>query len=340
MPFANLPAHEKDAFFALLDEYFTSRPDLLSSVQVGGAGGLEHAEAQGASPAVPAAAITAAQRALTNPTTSRLLATGLQRASANNANADAGRSAGVNPAATAAAASVAAAALPSLLSSSSSLASSSSSSSRLAAPPQNVPSAENGESAPVLAVSVGRVAAAAQAFSVPSLQRTANPSAVHGAPKWADSGKPASQKKFGDVDVSSAGAMFRSLRGSTAAKNAPPPTVHTPPAFSSVGGKKASSAFAPPPVRRVGPSSSSSSSSPPAASAAPEPEEEDAQPESVEGAGEWAEALYDYTSEEAGDLHLRAGERVLVTEQTSSDWWTGEVDGRSGLFPATYAKLL
>ncbi|KAH9956807.1 hypothetical protein BC827DRAFT_1138969 [Russula dissimulans] len=294
MPFANLPAHEKDAFFALLDEYFTSRPDLLSSLQVGGAGGPEHAEAQGASPAVPAAAITAAQRALANPTTSRFLATGLQRASTNNlnANADAGRSAGVNPAAAAAAAtaatSVAAAALPSLLSSSSSL-SSLSSSSRPAA--QNVPSAENGESAPVPGVS-----------------------------------------KFGDVDVSSAGAMFRSLRGSTAAKNAPPPTVHTPPAFS--GGKKASSAFAPPPVRRVGPSSSSSP-----ASAAPEPEE-DAPPESVENAGEWAEALYDYTSEEAGDLHLRTGERVLVTEQTSSDWWTGEVDGRSGLFPATYVKLL
>lgn len=62
---------------------------------------------------------------------------------------------------------------------------------------------------------------------------------------------------------------------------------------------------------------------------------------------------------EASDLHLRAGERVLVTEQSSSDWcacpklsisdpkysssyprWTGEVDGRSGLFPASYVKLL
>ena len=86
--------------------------------------------------------------------------------------------------------------------------------------------------------------------------------------------------------MSSAGAMFRSLRGSTAAKSATPPTVYTPPAFS---GKKASSGLLPPPVRRVSTS----------AAHAPQPEE-DAQPEPAEEeevAGEWAEALYDYTSQ-------------------------------------------
>jgi hypothetical protein len=121
--------------------------------------------------------------------------------------------------------------------------------------------------------------------------------------------------------------MFRSLRGSTAAKSAPPPAVHTPPAFTG----RRSNGLPPPPVRRV---------SPAAPVTEPEPTEE-------EEAGEWAEALYDYTSEvgpsssfylflhlervtgcadslrslqEAGDLHLQAGERVLVTEKTSSDW--------------------
>ncbi len=86
------------------------------------------------------------------------------------------------------------------------------------------------------------------------------------------------------MDVSSAGAMFRSLRGSTAAKNAPPPTVYTPPAFPG----KASSGLPPPPKRRVSAS----------AAHVPEPEEDYAQPESMEEeeAGEWAEALYDYTS--------------------------------------------
>lgn len=280
---------------------------------------------------VPAAAITAAQRALTNPATSRFLATGLQRASTaagngNSASAGAGASGAnanavtISPAQAAAAASVAAAALPSLVSVASA------SSSHLA---QGSQPGENGREN-VQGVNVGRVAAAAQAFSAAPPKAANMP--AHGTHKRTESGRLVAQKKFGDVDVSSAGAMFRSLRGSTAAKNAPPPPVQTPPAFSGTGGKKASSAFAPPPVRRI-PSSSSAAAPTPA----PEPEfVEDAQPE----AGEWAEALYDYTSEEAGDLHLRAGERVLVTEQTSSDWWTGEVDGRSGLFPATYVKLL
>ena len=142
--------------------------------------------------------------------------------------------------------------------------------------------------------------------------------------------------------------------------------MYTQPAFA---GKK--SAFAPPPVRRV-------SAAP--VPATPEPEE-DAQLEPGEevASGEWAEALYDYTSEvrllfsfldvltrvlrslkDASDLNLRAGERVWVTEQTSDDWcaysklsaphprifilsytrWTGEIDGRSGLFPTAYVKLL
>ena len=85
--------------------------------------------------------------------------------------------------------------------------------------------------------------------------------------------------------MSSAGGMFRSLRGSTAAKNAPPPPVYTSPALA---GKKTASEFAPPPVRRV-PASS-------AAAAAPEPEVEEEEGAGA-GAGAWAEALYDYTSE-------------------------------------------
>lgn len=70
--------------------------------------------------------------------------------------------------------------------------------------------------------------------------------------------------------------MFRSLRGSTAAKNAPPPTIHTPTAF------VAKKSFAPPPVRRV------------AAAPEPEPEPEEAAEEET---GKWADALYDYTGQ-------------------------------------------
>lgn len=126
--------------------------------------------------------------------------------------------------------------------------------------------------------------------------------------------------------------MFRSLRGSTAAKSAPPAPVHTPSAFS------AKKAFAPPPVRRV--------SAAPVPEPEPEPEPEEAQEEEVV---EWAEALYDFTGQvraffflyivvrewetltfrnrlgwslkEAGDLDIREGERVRVTEKTSADWY-------------------
>ncbi|KAI9466572.1 SH3-domain-containing protein [Lactarius psammicola] len=294
MPFANLPTHEKDAFFALLDEYFASRPDLLS--HVGGAGGPTSAFDAGTQSSIPAApaaaaAFTAAQRALANPATSRALAAGIQRAGS----AVSASSTGSPPP----------------------VAQSRSASSAAA------------DNDPAPSINFGRVAAAAQAFSAagaptPPPPRAANPPAhKHAEP----STSLVQQKKFGDVDVSSAGSMFRSLRGSTAAKNAPPAPVRTPSAFVP---KKAVSTFAPPPVRRV-------SVSPAAPEPEPEPEPEEAEEEEV---GEWVEALYDYTSEDAGDLHLRAGERVRVTERTSSDWWTGEIGNRSGLFPATYVKPL
>lgn len=65
-------------------------------------------------------------------------------------------------------------------------------------------------------------------------------------------------------------------------------------------------------------------------------------------------------AQEAGDLVLRANARVLITERTSDDWyvgvlissfrtlnsccsafrWTGELDGKSGLFPASYVTVL
>jgi len=318
MPFANLPTHEKDAFFALLDEYFASRPDLLS--RAGGAAAIGSTqERMGTQPIPTAALTTAAQRALANPAATRMLASGIQRAATTGSRAGGGTGGHQGAASAAAMAPFAAAALPSLVSAASAHDAGGTKHDRnVSAPP---PSTGAG-------VGFGRVAAAAQAFSGSGTASGHGTSASPAPAKPANPSKLVAQKKFGDVDVSSAGAMFRSLRGSTAAKNAPPPTVYTPPAFP----VKKSAGLPPPPVRRA--------SAVPAAPS-PEPEEDvQAEPEQEEGAGEWAEALYDYTSEEASDLHLREGERVLVTEKTSSDWWTGEVDGRSGLFPVSYVKLL
>jgi hypothetical protein len=252
MVFAQLASHEKEAFFSLLDEYFSSRPELLAhaSSSEGSAGAAVH-------------------RALSsNPeATSRLVSAGLKHGLPSKSGTPA--STGSNP---------------------------------------QVGSA------------FGRVAAASAAFT----GGNKTPSAPSHGSGSSDSNLT-SNRKFGDVDMSSAKNMFGSLRSSTANKSAAPVTPRAPPAFS------VKNSFAPPPVRHT------PSAEPPTAKYQPpteEPEEED------EVQGEWAEALYDYNSGDAVDLELHANDRVHVTERTSDDWWTGEVDGRSGLFPAAYVKVL
>lgn len=46
-------------------------------------------------------------------------------------------------------------------------------------------------------------------------------------------------------------------------------------------------------------------------------------------------ALYDYTAQADGDLSFTAGDRIEVVEKTASaeDWWTGKLNGMSGVFP-------
>ncbi|KAJ7644370.1 SH3-domain-containing protein [Roridomyces roridus] len=131
-----------------------------------------------------------------------------------------------------------------------------------------------------------------------------------------------SVRKFGsDVDTTSAKGMFSSLRSSTAKKGQVQPPPMVPSAFAA-----RKNAFAPPPSRTA---------------ASPAQEEPEPEPEPEEEAqGEWAEALYDYDSADPGDLQIRANQNVWVTERTSDDWWTGEFQGKTGLFPASYVKIL
>ncbi|EJF63093.1 SH3-domain-containing protein [Dichomitus squalens LYAD-421 SS1] len=160
--------------------------------------------------------------------------------------------------------------------------------------------------------------------------RRAPSSSEESATLGSEANKLVASRKFGDVDLSSGKNMFSSIRGSTAAKHAGPAQVAppTPPAF------KRNTEFAPPP-RRV-PSTGSSVT---AASPTPPPALPRRQP-TQEESGEWAEALYPYESDDPGDLPLEEGVRVLVVEKTSDDWWTGEIDGRRGLIPAAYVKVL
>ncbi|KAM0751558.1 SH3-domain-containing protein [Meredithblackwellia eburnea MCA 4105] len=51
-----------------------------------------------------------------------------------------------------------------------------------------------------------------------------------------------------------------------------------------------------------------------------------------------ATAQYDYNGE-AEDLSFKEGDKILVLEKVSDDWWKGELRGQTGLFPSAYASL-
>ncbi|KAH6896450.1 hypothetical protein BKA70DRAFT_755148 [Coprinopsis sp. MPI-PUGE-AT-0042] len=156
----------------------------------------------------------------------------------------------------------------------------------------------------------------------------------------ASSGLSTSQR-FGNLDTSSAKGFMNSLGKS---KPSPPAAAPVQPVLPKTG----SSSFAPPPTRRVFPQAHQHEPeeveelepAPPAAPPPPPPPPGRKTSQREEPKGEWAEALYDYDSVEAGDLKIKEGQRVLVTERSSDDWWTGEVNGKSGLFPASYVQLV
>lgn len=52
-----------------------------------------------------------------------------------------------------------------------------------------------------------------------------------------------------------------------------------------------------------------------------------------------AVALADYISDEPADLSFIRGDQIHLLVQHSSGWWEGELNGKTGLFPATYTML-
>lgn len=49
-------------------------------------------------------------------------------------------------------------------------------------------------------------------------------------------------------------------------------------------------------------------------------------------------ALYDFESDEAGDLPFSEGAVIELLEKPSADWWKGRLNGREGLFPRNYVQ--
>ncbi|OSD05626.1 BAR-domain-containing protein [Trametes coccinea BRFM310] len=98
---------------------------------------------------------------------------------------------------------------------------------------------------------------------------------------------------------------------SSSAPSAPPPP-YSPPAAGS--GINAAAKKAPPP--------------PPPVKPKPKP------------AAQYVVALYDFAAQADGDLDFKAGDRIEVIERTDSteDWWTGRLNGRTGVFPGNYVQ--
>lgn len=52
-------------------------------------------------------------------------------------------------------------------------------------------------------------------------------------------------------------------------------------------------------------------------------------------------ALFDFEGQNPEDLPFREGDRIRVVKKTEStdDWWDGELNGRTGQFPANYVQV-
>lgn len=55
---------------------------------------------------------------------------------------------------------------------------------------------------------------------------------------------------------------------------------------------------------------------------------------------EFVIAQYDFVGQGSGDLSFQEGDRIKIVKktQTDQDWWTGELGGVRGSFPANYCK--
>ncbi|KAI8890272.1 BAR-domain-containing protein [Backusella circina FSU 941] len=58
------------------------------------------------------------------------------------------------------------------------------------------------------------------------------------------------------------------------------------------------------------------------------------------GHASYVTALYDYAAQAEGDLSFHKGDRIEIVERTQdvNDWWTGRVNGVTGVFPGNYVE--
>lgn len=50
-------------------------------------------------------------------------------------------------------------------------------------------------------------------------------------------------------------------------------------------------------------------------------------------------AIYDYTAANQDELSFSKGQLINVLDKSNPDWWRGEVNGVTGLFPFNYVQM-
>ncbi|PWW80813.1 DUF500-domain-containing protein [Tuber magnatum] len=55
-----------------------------------------------------------------------------------------------------------------------------------------------------------------------------------------------------------------------------------------------------------------------------------------------AVALYTFEADQPGDLGFKKGDVITIVKKTDSknDWWTGEINGKTGIFPSNYVETM
>nr|XP_031863366.1 uncharacterized protein CI109_001241 [Kwoniella shandongensis]KAA5530438.1 hypothetical protein CI109_001241 [Kwoniella shandongensis] len=100
------------------------------------------------------------------------------------------------------------------------------------------------------------------------------------------------------------------------------------------------SVAAPPPYTSTNSTSSVARTSSIAGKKAPPPPPP-LKPKPSYNAVKYATAIFDFDAQADGDLSFRAGDRIEIVERTENadDWWTGRLNGQTGIFPGTYTQV-
>jgi hypothetical protein len=62
-------------------------------------------------------------------------------------------------------------------------------------------------------------------------------------------------------------------------------------------------------------------------------------PQSMQGRKKVVRAVYDFNGS-SDELSFKAGTEIVVLNEVLDDWWIGEVDGRTGMFPISYTEAV